>query len=145
MYKQQYNTGAMDKLESQRLYEVTFYLLVMRMLKTFEPFNLVIDFILSIGTFFKCNSTILHRVVLRILDNNMMYKPHVGEAIILFHKARIPIRDICELLDISNFTVYKYIKAHASNPIAITTRHDHVEYDELYKFMIGFNKLKGIL
>lgn len=144
MYKQK-KTSTLGSTETQRLHEIMFYLLVMRLLKTFEPFNLVVDFILNTGTLFGCNTTVLHRVILRILDNNILYKPSVGEAVMLLYKAKIPVRDIVGLLDISNYTVYNYIKEYNTNPMAIIPKHTESEYQELYKFMLGFNKLKGIL
>lgn len=145
MFKQQYTLARMSTIEVQRFYEILFYYLIKKLLKIYEPFNLVIDFIFSCGELFKCNTTILHRVVLKIIEDDMLYKPHLNESIILMNKASIPVRDIVELLDISNFTVYKYIKEYIANPCLILVKHNASESREIIKFLINFSKLKGIL
>lgn len=130
----------MTDAATQRLTEVKFYYLIHGLFKMTPNVDdvLALSDILSLYNGF--NKLSLQGLILKNLDE-LVYKPTLMEAVVLYWQGGYPIRTVCKLLKISNNKFYEILYTYKEDPFTVTTRNTPEKITDMAQFIIAYEKL----
>jgi hypothetical protein len=75
----------------------------------------------------------------------MSYYPRDYELVTILYRAKLPIRDIMKLTQLSIESIYRYINLEKDDVMPIEPKVTVEEDKEIKKFLLGFRKFKEII
>ena len=133
----------MNDEEQLRYTELQFYFLIKKLYKLIPDITELLFFLDCIKIYNKYNAIIIKSLVIKVLEDTAL-TPNPIEAVIILHKANVPIRKICKLLRIHNDRFYNLTEMYKEDPYPIHFKTDPISIQEMKKVLDAFKKLNDI-
>lgn len=136
------NLKPITDVERDRMYEIQFYIFLIKLLEDNNKSILALDILDSLGNLFNCNTIILRKLAQDVFIKQGIITPSKQELAIMYYRNGVPVRRIREITNIHPETLYRFINEYIdAGQFEYVYKTDEEELVTIKRFMIQLEQL----